>query len=113
MIKFRIQPKIWEGKRCKFGKEFKNVKIIDFFDIFLAISHKMKENLSQEHVKGASILPGKNWKIAPDFPREMTVFFQFWPYFSTCLSLKSGFLTHTKIIFLKWAIIGLFATEVS
>ena len=35
------------------GKCKKNVKIIGFFDIFLHILHKMKENLGQEHVKEA------------------------------------------------------------
>ena len=55
---------------------------------------------------------GKVRTIAPDFPGKMTVF-QFWPYLSACPSLKSGFPTHTKIIFLESAIIGLFARKVS
>ena len=33
------------------GKCLKNVKIVGFFDIFFDILHKMKENLSQEHVE--------------------------------------------------------------
>ena len=36
---------------CKFGKVLKNVKVVGFFDIFLDILHKMKENLGQKHVK--------------------------------------------------------------
>ena len=52
MIKFRIQPKIWEGERCKFGKAFLKCQNYRVFDIFLAISHKMKKNFVQEHVKG-------------------------------------------------------------
>ena len=43
-----------------------------FFDIFLDILHKMKENLGQEHVKkGTSILPGKSFSAIPG---KMTVF---------------------------------------
>ena len=58
--------------------------------------------------RGLLSFQGKIKTISPDFPGKMIVS-HFWPYFSTCPSLKSGFLTQTKIIFLKWAIIGLFA----
>ena len=34
----------------------------------------MKENLGQEHVKAASMLPGQNWNNFPDIPGKMTVF---------------------------------------
>ena len=51
MIKFRIYSKIYEGRGVNLGKCQKNVKIIGFFDIFLDILHKMKENFGQEHVE--------------------------------------------------------------
>ena len=44
MIKFRIHPKIKEGRGVKLGKCKKNVKV---FDIFLDILHKLKGNLGQ------------------------------------------------------------------
>ena len=59
MIKFRIHSKMWEGKRCKFGKALKNVKIIGLFDIFWDILNKMKDNLCQECIKGELIYPGQ------------------------------------------------------
>ena len=72
----------------------------------------MKDNLGQECVKGGLLsFQGKIGTIAPDFPGKMRVF-QFGPYFSACPSLKSGFPTHAKIIFLESAIIGLFARKV-
>ena len=56
MIKCRIHPKIWESvKKCQ------NYR---FFDIFLDILHKMKENLGQEgqRVKrGLLSFQGKIW----------------------------------------------------
>ena len=51
MIKFRIHFKIYEGKRCKFGKVFKKYQNYRFFDILLDILHKMKENLGHGHVE--------------------------------------------------------------
>ena len=46
-----------------------------FFDIFLDIFHKMKENLGQECVKkGLLSFQGKNWNNFPDIPGKMTVF---------------------------------------
>ena len=81
------------------------------FEIFFDIFHKIKENLGQEHVKRQLLLSQcKIGTVAADFPGKMTVFFQFRPYFSTCHSLKSGFLTYTKIIFLECTIIGLFSS---
>ena len=47
MIKFTIEPKILADGRCKFVKVFKKM----FFDIFLDILNKTKENLGQELVK--------------------------------------------------------------
>ena len=53
----------------------------------------MNENLGQEHVKwGPLSFQGKIETIFPAIPGKMTVF-QFWPYFSTRPSLKSGFST--------------------
>ena len=46
-IKFRISFKVWERKRCKFGKALKNVNILGFY-IFWDILDKRKSNLSQE-----------------------------------------------------------------
>ena len=64
----------------------------------------MKDNLGQECVKeGLLSYQGKTETISPDFPGKMTVS-HFWPYFSTRPSLKSGFPTQTKIIFLKWEV---------
>ena len=46
-----------------------------FFDIFLDILHKMKENLGQEHAKGGPLFfHGKNWNNFPCYPWKMTVF---------------------------------------
>ena len=50
--------------------------------------------------------------IASDFPRKMTVF-PAWPYISTIPSLKSGVSIRTELLFLEWAIIELFAKNVS
>ena len=95
---------IWESVR-------KNVKIIGFLDIFWDILNKMKGNLDQECVKGGLLsFQGKIGPIAPDFHGKWQLF-QFWPYFSACPSLNSGFPTRSKIIFLKLAIIGLFAKK--
>ena len=56
-------------ERCKFGKVFKKRQNYKFFDIFLDILHKMKENLGQEHVKrGFLSFQGKIGKIPPDLP---------------------------------------------
>ena len=77
-----------------------------FLDIFVDILHKLKGNLGQEHVKRAKLE-----QFFSATPGKMTAF-QFFPYFSTHPSLKSGFLTWTKIIFLKKAIIGLFSRKV-
>ena len=113
MIKFRIRPKVQEGERCKFGKVFTKCQNYRFFDIFLDILYKMKESLGQEHVKwGLLSFQGKIEKNVPDFPGKKTVFPVLTLLF-TCPSLKSGFSTHTKIIFLKSAIIGLFAGKIS
>ena len=60
MIKFRIHRKIWEGERCKFGKVHKKCRNYKFFEILWDILDKMKDNLGQECVKGASVLPGQN-----------------------------------------------------
>ena len=53
----------------------KNVKIIGFFDIFLDILHKMKENLDQERVKGG-VYPSivKIGTISSDITGKMAVF---------------------------------------
>ena len=48
MIKFRIDPKIWEGERCRLGKVLKKCQNYGFFDIFWDILNKMKDNLGQE-----------------------------------------------------------------
>ena len=75
----RLSPKF--KRRCvNLEKSFKNVKIMVFFYIFLDISHKMKINLGQEHVKKRdSILVGQNWKNFSDYPGKMTVFSCFEP----------------------------------
>ena len=55
---------------------FKKCQDYRFFDIFLDISHKMKKNLDQEHVKrGLLIFQGKIRKIVPDFPGKNDSFF--------------------------------------
>ena len=49
-------------ERCKFGKVLKKCENYRFFDIFLDILHKMKENLDQEHVRrGLLSFQGDNW----------------------------------------------------
>ena len=66
MIKVRIPPKILEGRRCKFGEVLKKCQNYSFFDIFLDILHKMKENLGQEHVERELVsFQGKNWNNFP------------------------------------------------
>ena len=88
----------------------KNIKIIGVFYLYGTFK-KRKGNLGQKCVKrGLLSFQGKTGKIVSDFPRKMTVF-QFWLYFSTCPSLKSGIPTCTKFIFLDRAIIGLFARK--
>ena len=83
-----------------------------FFDIFWDILNKMKDNLDQEYKKWRLLsFKAKTGTIVPDFSWKMTVFLVL-TLLSTCPSLKSGFVTHTKIIFLKWAIIGLLAGKV-
>ena len=59
---------------------------------------------------GLLSLQGKIGTIDPDFPGKMT-FFQFLSYFFACSSLKSDFLTYTKIIYLKLAILGSYSLE--
>ena len=58
---------------CKFGKMLKKCQNYKFFDIVWDILNKMTDNLSQECVKGASILQRKSGTTAPDFPGKMTV----------------------------------------
>ena len=70
MLKFRIHLSIWEGGRCKLGEVLENVKVVGFL-YFWDILDKMKGNLGQECVKGASILLGQNRN---NFPGQMTVF---------------------------------------
>ena len=75
MIKFRIQPKIGEEERCKLGTVLEKCQNYRFFDIFLDILHKMRENLGREFVKRRLLsFQGKIGTIAPDFPGKMTVF---------------------------------------
>ena len=75
------------GRGIKFGKVFKKCQNYRFFDIFLDILHKMKENLDQEHVKGGLLsFQGKTEKFAPDVPGKMTVFSSFDPTFPPVLS---------------------------
>ena len=72
-----------------------------FLDIFLDILHKSKGNLGEEHVK--RMLYPSRAKIGTIFsaiPGKMTAF-QFCPYCSIRPSLKSGFSTLAKIIFLR------------
>ena len=77
------------------------------------ILHKMKDNLNQERVKGGLLsFQGKIGTIALDFLGKMTVFSSFDPTFPP-VPPKIWFSYHTKIIFLKLAIIGLFARKVS
>ena len=113
MIKFRIQPKTLKGERFKLWKVLEKCQNYRFFYISWDILNKMMDNLGQDCVTGG-FYPSrvKIGTIAPDFPGKMS-FFQFGPYFSTCPSLKFGFPTHTKIIFLKSAIIGQLARKVS
>ena len=95
------------------GKCLKKCQNYRFFDIFLNILHKMKESLGQEHVKGG-FYPSreKTGTIFAAVLGKMTVF-QVCPYLSTHPSIKSGFRTYTKIIFLKSAITVLLARKVS
>ena len=44
MIKFRIYPKIWERKKCKFEKVLENVKIIGLLDIL----NRMNDNMGKK-----------------------------------------------------------------
>ena len=54
---------------------FKKCQNYRFSDIFLDILHKLKENLSQKHVKRRFLsLQGKIRKIASHFPGKMTIF---------------------------------------
>ena len=80
-------------------KLFEKYQNYRFFDIFWNILNKMKDNLGQECVKGK--LARAKLKQFPLISLEKLQFFHFLLYFSTCLSLKSGFSTQTKIIFLK------------
>ena len=58
-----------------------------FFDIFLDILHKMKDNLGQKRVKrGLLSFQGKIGTIAPDFPGKITAFSSFDPTFPPALS---------------------------
>ena len=50
MIKFRIHPKFRRRRGVNLGS-VKKCQNYRFFDIFLDILHKLKENLGQEHVK--------------------------------------------------------------
>ena len=82
MIKFRIYPNIWERERCKVGEVLKNCQNYRFFDIFLDISHKLKGNLGQEHVKrGPPSFQGKNWNNCPCYPWKNYSFSKFVPTF--------------------------------
>ena len=75
MIKFKIHPKICEGKWCKFGNVLEKCQNYRFFEIFCDISNKMKDNLGQECVKGRLLsLQGKIGTIVSDFPGKMTFF---------------------------------------
>ena len=86
MIKFRIHPKIELGERCKFGEVLKKCQNYRFFDIFLDILHKMKENLGQEHVKRELLsFQGKTGTISPAILGEMTVFPVLTLLFHPCL----------------------------
>ena len=54
---------------------FKKCQDYRFFDIFLDILHKIKENLGQEHVEmGLLSFQGKIGTIFPAIPGKMTVF---------------------------------------
>ena len=108
MIKFRIYPKIWQGERSKFGKVLEKCQNYRFLDILWDILDKMKDNLGQECVKRGSILPGQNWNNHPWFPWKYDSFSSLDPTFYLSLPGNS---TLTKIIFLKWAIIRLFARK--
>ena len=46
-----INPKIWDGERCKFGKVLEKFQNYRFLDIFWDILNKMKDNLGQECIK--------------------------------------------------------------
>ena len=89
------------GDRGQFGKVLEKCQNYRFFDIFLDILHKIKENLGQERVKrGLLSFQGNIGTISPDSPREMTVFSVLFLLF--CLSLLKTWLTHLhKVIFLK------------
>ena len=50
-MKFRIHPKIFEGRVANLGKCWENVKIIGFFDISCDILNKMKDKLDKKCVK--------------------------------------------------------------
>ena len=78
MIKFGINPKIWEGERCKFGKLFKKCQHYRFVDIFWDILNKMKDNLGQESLKEKLLSFQRKIGISfPDFSGKMTVFSSF------------------------------------
>ena len=73
----------------------------------------MRVNLGQEHVEsGLLSVQGKNGTILPDIPGTMTVFPVLALLFHPFLP-KIWLSTYTKIIFLKYVIIGLFAGKVS
>ena len=81
-------------------KCLKNVKIIGFFDIFLDILHKMKEDLGQEHAeKGLLSFQGKIGKTVPDFFGKMTVFPVVTLLFH--LSLSKIWLSHPHKIYIS------------
>ena len=52
-----------------------------FFDIFLNILHKMSKVGSRACIKGASILPGKNWNNFLCYPWKIDSLSSFDPTF--------------------------------
>ena len=91
-----LSYKIWEGKKCKFGKVSKKCKDYGLFDIFWDMLDKGKGTLGQ---MGASDSSSTQLEQLPLTSLEKWQLFQFWPYFSTSASLKSGIPTHKMYIF--------------
>ena len=82
MIKFRMHSKISEEERRKFGEVLRKCQNYRFFDIFLHILHKMKENLGQELVKRRLLsFQEKDWNNFPCYPWKNVSFSSFVPTF--------------------------------
>ena len=73
----------------------------------------MKDNLGQEFAKGGFCPSSAKLEQLPLISLENDSVFLVLTLFSACLSLKSGFPTHTKNYIFEIISIGLFARKVS